>query len=120
MPILVLTGTINRMAGKKRMLDQLGLGGDGDEIEAIEDVERDFHVKIDTTTAIEWRTVGDVYNALLLVLPDYVKAQPTTWRRFCRALCQVTGDDPEAVGRDTILIGRPWGVIAGIRRLFGR
>lgn len=39
------------------MLDRLGLGGDGDEIE---DVERDFHVKIDTTTAIEWRTVGDI------------------------------------------------------------
>jgi hypothetical protein len=81
---------------------------------------RDFHVKIDTSTAVEWRTVGDVYNALLLVLPDYVQAQPTTWRRFCRALCQVTGDDPEAIGRDTILIVRPWGVIAGIKRLFGR
>jgi len=101
------------------MLDRLGLGGDGDEIVAIEDVERDFGVEIDTSTAIGWRTIGDVYEALMLVLPDYVRAQPTTWRRFCRALCQVTGDDPDAVGRETILIGKPWGVIAEIKRLFG-
>jgi hypothetical protein len=101
------------------MLDRLGLGGDGDEIEAVEDVERDFGVKIDTSSAIHWRTVGDVYEALLLALPDYVTAQPTTWRRFCRALCQVTGDDPDAVQRETTLIGKPWGIIPGLKRLFG-
>ena len=101
------------------MLERLGLGGDGDEIEAIEDVERDFGVKIDTSEAVKWRTVGDVYDAFLLVLPDYVKAQPTTWRRFCRALCQVTADDPATIGRDTILIGKPWGLIAGIKRMIG-
>jgi len=101
------------------MLDCLGLGGDGDDIEAIEDVERDFGVRIDTSAAIKWRTVGDVYDALLLALPEYVQAQPNTWRRFSRAICRVTGDDPEAVRRETILIGKPWGVIAGIKRLLG-
>jgi hypothetical protein len=50
----------------------------------------DFGVRIDTSDAVTWRTVGDVYGALLLALPDYVKARPTTWRRFCRALCQVS------------------------------
>jgi hypothetical protein len=119
LPISPYAGRIATLNGETVVLERLGLGGDGDEIEAIEDIERNFDVKIDTSEAVKWRTVGDVYDALLIALPDYVKAQPTTWRRFCRALCQVTADDPDTVGRDTILIGKPWGLIAGIKRMIG-
>lgn len=42
----------------------LGLWGDGDEIAAIEEVEERFGVKLDTSTAASWLTVGDVFAAL--------------------------------------------------------
>jgi hypothetical protein len=44
------------------MLKDLGLAGDGDEIDAVEDVEKEFGVKLDI--APNWHTVGDIYHAL--------------------------------------------------------
>jgi hypothetical protein len=44
-------------------LDTLGLGGDGDEIAAITEVERQFDVRLDYSTAGDWRTVGRVCSA---------------------------------------------------------
>lgn len=101
------------------MLSHLGLGGDGDEITAIEDVEREFGVGIDTGNAACWRTTGDVFDALLPSLPDYVAKQPSTWPRFCHALSQVSGDDPRQIERQTILIGRPRGLTPALKSLFG-
>ena len=102
------------------MLSHLCLVGDGDEIDAVEDVERAFGVTIDTATAGGWRTVGDLHDALLPALPDYVAKQPGTWRRFRWALCQVSGDDPELVDRATLLIGPGLNLAAAIKMLFGR
>lgn len=40
--------------GKDEMLSSLGLGGDGDEVNAIGDVEREFGVNLDKSDASSW------------------------------------------------------------------
>jgi hypothetical protein len=42
----------------------VGLGGDGDEIVAIDDVERAFGVKLDKADAAQWHTASDVFVSL--------------------------------------------------------
>ena len=59
------------------MLARLNLGGDGDEIEAIEQVEREFGIRLDVRDAPNWITVGDVYTSLLRALPEYLAKQPS-------------------------------------------
>ena len=72
----------------------VGLGGDGDEIVAIEEVEREFGVRLDYTNAHEWSTAGDVYAALLRALPAGEADQPGVWDRFAIAICRETGASP--------------------------
>jgi hypothetical protein len=101
-------------------LTHLNLAGDCDEIAAIGDVEREFDISLDVSGAEGWFTVGDVFDALLLSLPDYLAKQPSSWHRFCYALCLVTGDDPLAIGRATKFIdpGLAWDdVVKGVTRL---
>ena len=86
------------------MLAHLNLFGDGDEIAAIEAVEREFGVAIDTSDAARWLTVGDVQAALLRSLPSYVARQPSTWRRFCHALAEESDDDPARIAPSTRLL----------------
>ena len=86
------------------MLASLGLGGDGDEIDAIERVEHAFGIMLDTTDAPTWRTVGDVWTSLLKELPKESVTEPETWRRFCIAIAWETDADPAAVtGHPTLL-----------------
>jgi hypothetical protein len=40
------------------LLKYLSLGGDGDEVAAIGDVEKEFAVRIDTSGASQWLTAG--------------------------------------------------------------
>jgi hypothetical protein len=47
----------------------VGLGGDGDEIAAITDVERALGVKLDYADAPHWRTAGDVFASICKALP---------------------------------------------------
>lgn len=82
----------------------VGLGGDGDEIAALRDVEDAFGVNLDYSTANEWTTVGDVWNALLRQLPDGASEQPETWSRFKEALCRETGMDPKRIDLKSGLI----------------
>jgi hypothetical protein len=86
------------------MLEHLNLLGDGDEVDAIEEVEREFGVRIDTGDAPNWVRVGDVYASLQRALPDYLRRRPSTWPRFCWALCQVTCDDPALVDEATAML----------------
>jgi hypothetical protein len=83
---------------------ELGLGGDGDEIDAIENVERVFGVKLDTRDAPKWITAGDVYNPLLEALPAEEAAKPTLWDRFAQALCSETGVDPKTIVPESPLL----------------
>ena len=103
-------------------LDTVGLGGDGDEIAAIAEVERQFGVRLDYSHAREWRTVGDVFKALQQSLPVGLGEGEAVWRRFAEAISRETGVDPENVATSTRLIGKPFpyrhlwliGAVAGL------
>ncbi|HEY0623084.1 hypothetical protein [Sphingomonas sp.] len=82
----------------------VGLGGDGDEIAAIDEVEAEFRVTLDYADAPQWHTAGDVFRSLLVQLPPEQASDPETWRRFVRALTDVTGIDPQTITPDSPLI----------------
>lgn len=84
----------------------LGLGGDGDEIAAIGEVERQFNVQLDYSEARDWKTVGDVYEALKCVLPSDQISSEKTWPIFVQAICEETGVDPWRVNAKTLLLGK--------------
>ncbi|MGL4314823.1 MAG: hypothetical protein ACRCSO_12635 [Sphingomonas sp.] len=84
----------------------LGLGGDGDEIAAIKEVERSFGVQLDYSDSQSWATVGDVYAALQRALPAKQAAADNTWARYAEAISSETGVDPSLVTHDTLLLGQ--------------
>ncbi|MEO6216416.1 MAG: hypothetical protein ABIO86_10325 [Sphingomonas sp.] len=86
------------------ILESLGLGGDGDEISAIEEVEQAFGVLLDVSDAGSWRTVGDVYSALLSALPPEHRESEDVWPRFAQAISGETGVDPTGIGPATVLL----------------
>jgi hypothetical protein len=98
--------------------ESLGLGGDGDEICAISDVERCFGITLDYSDARRWRTVGDVYSTLEAALPASLRDAPDNWTRFTRAIAGETGVDPTKVGPQTLLLApggaRPWRIMLAI------
>lgn len=84
----------------------LGLGGDGDEIQAISEVERHFGVKLDYSDASRWTTAGDVFTALQRALPSEQAKAVETWPAFAKAICGETAVDPSKVTRETLLLGK--------------
>lgn len=82
----------------------VGLGGDGDAIDAIRRVEACFGVTLDVSDAATWMTAGDVYQALLRALPAEAAERPDTWRRFVEALAEDTAD-PESTEPGSLLFG---------------
>lgn len=83
----------------------VGLGGDGDEIAAIDDVERAFGVTLNKAEAAQWHTAGDVFASLCKVLPaDTPKAE--LWSRFTEVLTDQTGVDPKAIEKDSPLLSQ--------------
>ncbi|HVZ29083.1 MAG TPA: hypothetical protein VG839_01730 [Asticcacaulis sp.] len=86
-------------------LTSLELGGDGDEIYAIEEIEHCFGVELDKQDASQWRTVGDVFKSLRNALPPDRRDDPDVWQQFTEAISSETGVDPRLVGPDTELLG---------------
>jgi hypothetical protein len=84
----------------------VGLGGDGDEIVAIEDVERVFSVKLDKTGATQWLTAGDVFVALCKALPADIQHDDGLWSRFTAVLTDQTGVDPKVIEKDSPLLSQ--------------
>lgn len=82
----------------------VGLGGDGDEIFAIDDVERAFGVKLNKADAPYWHTAGDVFSSLREVLPVGTREDSELWARFTEALTQQTGVDPKTIERESPLL----------------
>src|SRR4051812_22514570 len=93
-------------------LESLRLWGDGDELDALRNVEKRFGVKLDYTGAGKWFTVGDVYADLLKALPEEAARTPHTWTAFAEAISDETGVEPLRVAPHTRLIDR-----TGSRRL---
>lgn len=88
-------------------LETLGLGGDGDEIAAIAEVEQQFGVRLDYSNARDWWTAGDVFAALLEALPSDSRGDEGVWRRFAQAISRETGVDPNRVAASTLLLAKP-------------
>jgi hypothetical protein len=82
----------------------VGLGGDGDEIAAIREVEEEFDVTLDYSDAHNWATVADVYAALLDQLSVEEAVQPGVWNRFSEAICRETGISPSSISLESGLI----------------
>ena len=82
----------------------VGLGGDGDEIAALQEVEEEFGVELDYSDARDWATVGDVYAALLRQLPTEEANEQDVWPRFAKAICRITGTPPSSVSLESGLI----------------
>ena len=88
----------------------VGLGGDGDEIAAIDEIEAIFGVTLDYADAPTWHTAGDVFRSLQNRLPQDVARAPDTWDRFITILSDVSGGDPARITPDSPLIDatHPW------------
>lgn len=88
-------------------LQTIGLGGDGDEVDAIVSLERHFGVNLDYMDAPNWRTAGDVFASLLKALPTAKRDDPALWPEFAIVLCDETGADASRVAPDTLLLALP-------------
>ncbi len=77
----------------------LGLVSNSDEFAVIEELESEFGVTIDYADAPQWHTVGDLFAALLLLLPAGHANDPDIWERFIRVLSQTTDVDAETITR---------------------
>ena len=85
------------------MLRSVGLGGDGDEVEAIEAAFARFGLPVPVEDARRWRTVGDIWTSLMCLVPR-VESQPRAWERLVEALCEQTGADAAEVTQETRLL----------------
>ena len=105
----------------KGTLENLGLFGDGDEISAIDEVERCFSVALDYSDAARWHSVGDVHAALLAALPAERRGAPDLWGRFPRAMARETSVDPALISPETLLLSpsnrRSWRAIVAFAAL---
>lgn len=84
----------------------VGLGGDGDEIAAIEDIERAFGVELNKADAARWVTAGDVFASLQRALPELERGKSDLWKRFAVALSSETGVRPDDIGFDSPLLSQ--------------
>ena len=82
----------------------VGLRGDGDEIAAIEEVEKEFGVRLDYADAHNWDTAGDVYAALRRALPPGAADKADLWDRFAAAMCRETGVRASALTPESELL----------------
>jgi len=83
----------------------VGLGGDGDEIVAIDEVERAFGIKLDKAHAAQWHTAGDVFISLCQALRADIR-DDDLWSRFTEVLTDQTGVDPKTIEKDSPLLSR--------------
>lgn len=98
------------MSDERPVLGTLGLGGDGDEIVAIEAVERAFGVRFDQSDAGGWATVGDVFASLQERMGASPDERQSLWPRFVHTLGEgaaLCPDDVRKVAPETKLLIPP-------------
>jgi hypothetical protein len=97
----------------------VGLGGDGDEICAVADVERAFGIKLDYADGPHWLTAGDLFASVERALPEEQRGDPEVWKRFAVALCGQTGANPEEIEPNSPLLSqsRFWARVADVSAL---
>jgi len=82
----------------------MDLVGDGDEVAAIEAVERAFGITLNTDRSSRWVTAGDVFDSLFEALPPR-SLRADAWPRFTEALVSENGVDAARIAMDTRLLG---------------
>ena len=85
-------------------LRTIGLWGDGDELDAVQDAERRLGFKLPVEEAPNWLTVGDIYDSVMRHNPGADARR--TWRKLVVGLCVAVGADPRRVAKETTLIER--------------
>jgi hypothetical protein len=103
-PFAIGVETPYRSRMNERPTQSVGLAGDGDEVAAIQEVEAIFGVRLDYSDARNWRTAGDVYEALRKALPVHEAARADLWERFAEALARETGVDPKSISAESTLL----------------
>ena len=81
------------------MLKSIGLGGDGDEVDAIERVEGAFGVLFDHPDCEAFATVGDVWRALLkeLRVKEVSADREAAWAKMVWALGEEILDERQCL-----------------------
>ena len=88
------------------MLASIGLGGDGDEVDAIERVEARFGIAFDFEDCERFVTIDDVWRALLKELRMSAAEAAPLWPDFVRELGDETlaCEQFDEVGLETRLL----------------
>lgn len=94
----------------------VGLGGDGDEVAAIQDVEHLFDVTLDYADAPRWITAGDVFASLERELLKKGAPDPEAWTRFVACVASHTGIDAALIkpGSPLLAENRIWPRVADV------
>jgi hypothetical protein len=85
------------------MLKHAGFWGDGDEIDALELIEKRLNVRLRHEDAPNIRTVGDLWVSLL-GSNAHLEDSKRNWIRFVVGLTAYTGLNPREICRETLLI----------------
>ena len=92
-------------------LANLGLWGDGDEVDAIEEAFRAIKSKVPKEDASNWITVADLWRSALRVAPELAESSEA-WDRFRQGLSVNTYVDWRLVSPETRLLdGRGYTVL---------
>ena len=94
-------------AEKSQPLETIGLGGDGDQVDAFLALEQHFGVSMDDSDVARWTTAGDVFAALIKALPEHERQREGLWSAFATIMCDETGADASRVGPNTLLLALP-------------
>ena len=84
-------------------LPHLGLWGDGDEVDAINEAFRAINLKVPVKDAPNWVTVGDLWQSVTRVAPELANSQQS-WDDFRRGLSINTYVDWTQVSAETKLL----------------
>lgn len=101
------------MTNREPPLETIGLGGDGDELDAVVAVEKYFGIPLDYREVSNWVTVGDLFGSVLKTLPPDRSSGDDPWPAFTNILCDETGADPKRVAPQTLLLARPLRTVVG-------
>ena len=84
--------------------DTLGLGGDGDEIDLLEDVEKTFSIRFEQKDVEDLTMMGDLEN-LLAAKRGNSALSGKDWERLCKIAPLPTGNAGQ-IDRNTTLIAK--------------
>ncbi len=71
-------------AGRHQPQQTLGLGGDGDDAELVQAIERAFDLRFADAETASWRTAGDIHKTLLDRMPESPAGACATSMAFYR------------------------------------